>query len=79
MARHSERGVRAELAEDIFKKVTLLRGIPVDTFFETMGMFASSMGQDCTFCHAPKVYFDKSFFAEQTPRMQRARAAGFGS
>lgn len=64
---------RVPMVEDIFKTVVLLRGIPVDTFFEAMGMFASSMGEDCTFCHVPKAYFDKSFFAEQTPRIQRAR------
>ncbi len=64
---------RVPMVEDVFKTVVVLRGIPVDTFFEAMGMFASAMGEDCTFCHAPKAYFDKAFFAEQTPRMQRAR------
>jgi hypothetical protein len=36
-------------------------------------MFASAMGNDCTYCHVSKAYFDKSAFAEVTPRMQRAR------
>jgi hypothetical protein len=40
------------MAGDVFKSVMLLRGIPVDTFFEAMGMFANAMGNDCTFCHA---------------------------
>lgn len=61
------------LAKDVFKNVILLRDIPVDTFFEAMGMFASAMGEDCTFCHASKAYFDKAAFAEQTPRMMRTR------
>jgi hypothetical protein len=64
---------RVPMVEDFFKTVTLLKGIPVDTFFEAMGMFASSMGEDCTFCHVSKAYFDKSLFAEQTPRIARAR------
>ena len=64
---------RVQMVEDVFKTVTLLKGIPVDTFFEAMGMFASSMGEDCTFCHVPKAYFEKSLFAVQTPRIQRAR------
>jgi hypothetical protein len=38
-----------------------------------MGMFANAMGQDCTFCHVANAYFDKSAFAEHTPRIQRAR------
>ena len=64
---------RVPLTDEVFKNVTLLRGIPVDTFFDAMGMFANAMGNDCTFCHVSKAYFDKAAFAEQTPRMQRAR------
>jgi hypothetical protein len=64
---------RVLMSEEAFKNVVLLRGIPVDTFFDAMGMFANAMGNDCTFCHVSKAYFDKSAFAEQTPRMQRAR------
>lgn len=59
--------------EQVFKNVTLLRGIPVDTFFDAMGMFASAMGNDCTFCHVPDAYFKKDAFATVTPRMLRAR------
>jgi len=61
------------LTDDVFKSVTVFRGIPVDTFFETMGMFASAMGNDCTFCHVSQAYFDKTLFAQQTPRILRAR------
>lgn len=61
------------LSDQVFKSVALLRGIPVDTFFESMGMFASAMGEDCTFCHASDAYFDKSAFARPTPRIQKAR------
>jgi hypothetical protein len=64
---------RVPLTEDVFKSVALLRGIPVDTFFDAMGMFANAMGNDCTFCHASKAYFDKALFAEPTPRIQKAR------
>ena len=64
---------RVPLTEDVFKSVTLLRGIPVDTFFDAMGMFANAMGNDCTFCHDAKAYFDKSAFVLPTPRIQKAR------
>ena len=66
-------GERVPMVEDVFKTVVLLRGIPVDTFFEVMGTFASSMGNDCTFCHAANAALDKSAFATLTPRIQRAR------
>ena len=61
------------MAGDVFKNVMLLRGIPVDTFFEAMGMFANSMGNDCTFCHASEAVFDKAKFALSTPRIMKAR------
>ncbi len=61
------------LTDDVFKTVVLLKGIPVDTFFESMGMFANAMGNDCTFCHDGNAYFDKAAFAKPTPRIQRAR------
>ncbi len=64
---------RVPMVEETFKTVQLLRGIPTDTFFEVMGTFASSMGNDCTFCHASNAALDKSAFATQTPRIQRAR------
>ena len=61
------------MAGDVFKSVTALKGIPVDTFFESMGMFASAMGNDCTFCHVKEAYFDRAKFAEPTPKIVRAR------
>src|SRR5258706_15516807 len=64
---------KVPLTDDVFKSIEILRGIPVDTFFETMGMFASAMGNDCTFCHVSNAYFDKTAFAEPTPRIRRAR------
>ena len=66
-------GERVPMVEEVFKTVTSLRGIPVDTFFEVMGTFASSMGNDCTFCHASNAALDKSAFATPTPRLRRTR------
>jgi len=71
----SPQGAQANpvMVEDAFRSVVLLKGIPVDTFFETMGMFASAMGNDCTFCHVKEAYFDRAAFANATPRIMRAR------
>jgi hypothetical protein len=66
-------GAPVPMTDDVFKSVEILKGIPVDTFFETMGMFASAMGNDCTFCHVSNAYFDKTAFAQPTPRIRRAR------
>jgi len=59
--------------DTLFKNIQVLKGIPVDTFFDVMGMFASSMGEDCTFCHVKAAALDRTRFAELTPRIARAR------
>jgi hypothetical protein len=61
------------VSEQYFKNIQLLKGMPVDTFFDAMGMFAASMGNDCTFCHVKEAGFRREAFAEATPRIQRAR------
>ena len=42
------------LAEEVFKNVQVLKGIPVDEFMETMGFFSASLGLNCTSCHGWK-------------------------
>jgi hypothetical protein len=61
------------MTENLFKNIQMLKGIPVDTFFDVMGMFASSMGEDCTFCHSKEAVFRHEAFADVTPRITRAR------
>jgi len=61
------------VSEQYFKNIQVLKGMPVDTFFDAMGMFAASMGNDCTFCHSKEAGFRREAFAETTPRIQRAR------
>lgn len=61
------------VSEQYFKNIQVLKGMPVDTFFDAMGMFAASMGNDCTFCHSKEVGFRREAFADTTPRIQRAR------
>jgi hypothetical protein len=63
----------AQITDTVFKNIQLLKGIPVDTFFDAMGMFANAMGNDCTFCHAPTAALDRDAFAIATPRIQKAR------
>jgi hypothetical protein len=62
-----------QLTDTVFKNVQLLKGIPVDTFFDAMGMFANAMGNDCTYCHDSKSALNREAFAIATPRIQRAR------
>ena len=63
----------ALLTDQVFRNIQVLKGIPVDTFFDVMGMFASSMGEDCTFCHSKEAVFRHEAFGDETPRIRRAR------
>jgi len=63
----------ALLSDQVLKNIQVLKGIPIDTFFESMGLFASSMGGDCTYCHSKDAVFNRDAFAVATPRIQRAR------
>ena len=61
------------LTDDLYTSVQILKGIPVDTFLDAMGMFASSLGTDCTYCHVKAAALDRTQFATATPLIQRAR------
>jgi len=61
------------LSDQVFRNIQVLKGIPIDTFFDVMGMFASSMGEDCTFCHSKEAVFRHEAFGDETPRIRRAR------
>lgn len=63
----------AQMSEAAFKQIMVLKGMPVDTFFDVMGMFAASMGDDCTYCHVKSAMLERADFAKPTPRIQRAR------
>ncbi len=62
------------MSEQAFKNVTVLKGIPVDEFMDTMGFIAASTNYNCMDCHVePKIEGDWSVYAEETPRKATAR------
>jgi outer membrane lipoprotein-sorting protein len=61
------------MAENVYLNVQVLKGIPVDQFNDTMGMFASALLLDCVGCHDSKITSDPKAFALATPRITRAR------
>ena len=63
-----------QMAETFFKDIRVLKGIPVDEFIDTMGMFAAATSKDCTGCHSPQILDGKvEAFAIETPMIQKAR------
>ena len=60
------------LAEQVFKNIQVLRGIPVDDFLGTMGIMAAALQYDCSDCHVA-AGTEKVDWAADTPRKQMAR------
>ena len=40
------------MSDAVFKNVQVLKGIPVNEFMGTMGIFSASLGMSCEDCHA---------------------------
>lgn len=63
------------MAEEVFKNIQVLKGIPVDEFMGTMGFFASAVGLNCTDCHVDESggnwarYADDNALKQMTRRM----------
>lgn len=66
-------GAKPPMAEDVFKNVQVLRGIPVDEFMATMGFIAASLSLNCLDCHTEDSGRDPAKYAEDTPIKQTAR------
>ena len=62
------------MAEKAFKNVTVLKGIPVDEFMNTMGFISAATNYNCIDCHKEgRVEGDWGVYAEETPRKITAR------
>jgi hypothetical protein len=60
------------LAEQVFKNVQVLKGIPVDDFLGTMGIMAAALQFDCSDCHR-NAGTENVDWAADTPRKIMAR------
>ncbi len=64
---------RPQMAEEVFKNVQILKGIPVDEFMDTMGMFAAALSLNCIDCHTPESSGSWDKFGDDTPLKRTAR------
>src|ERR1700674_4045915 len=64
---------KPRMADEVFKNVQVLKGLPVDEFMDTMGMISSALGLNCLDCHTSDA--DKSWerFAADTTMKQTSR------
>jgi photosynthetic reaction center cytochrome c subunit len=61
------------LAEEAFKNIQVLRGMPVTQFMATMGFFSASLGSNCTFCHVEESGGNWAKYADDNEQKQTAR------
>jgi photosynthetic reaction center cytochrome c subunit len=64
---------KPQMAEDVFKNVQVLKGIPVDEFMGTMGFFSASLGLNCTDCHVDESGGNWAKYADDNALKQTAR------
>ena len=72
---HGQAGAQEKplMAEDVFKNVQVLKGIPVNQFMETMGFFSAALGYNCTNCHGDEVLGNWEKYAVDIPLKRTAR------
>ena len=66
-------GEKPQMAEDVFKNIQVLRGIPVKEFMGAMGFFSASLSLNCTDCHVSESSDSWARYADDTPLKQTAR------
>jgi photosynthetic reaction center cytochrome c subunit len=64
---------RPPMAEEVFKNIQVLKGIPVDEFMGTMGFFSASLGLNCTDCHVDESGGNWAKYAADNALKQTAR------
>jgi hypothetical protein len=60
------------MADQVFKNIQALKGIPVDEFLQTMGLMTAALQFDCSTCHID-AGTEKVDWAADTPRKITAR------
>ncbi|MBI2149954.1 MAG: c-type cytochrome [Acidobacteria bacterium] len=64
---------KPRMAEEVFKNVQVLRGIPVDEFMSTMGVFSAALGMSCEDCHAANDSKWENYALDTSVRKRTAR------
>jgi hypothetical protein len=61
------------MAEEVFKNIQVLKGIPVDEFMGTMGVFSAALGMSCEDCHPGDDRSWDNYAKDIHPRKNMAR------
>jgi photosynthetic reaction center cytochrome c subunit len=66
-------GQKPLMAEDVFKNIQVLKGIPVNEFMGTMGIFSAALGMSCEDCHTASDRGWEVYAEDRNPRKRTAR------
>ena len=69
----SAASARGQMAEEVFKNIQVLKGIPVNEFMSTMGVFSAALGMSCEDCHAANDSKWENYAADTSERKRTAR------
>jgi outer membrane lipoprotein-sorting protein len=61
------------LAEQVFKNIQVLRGIPVNEFMGVMGVFSAALGMSCEDCHASNDSKWENYASDASEKKRTAR------
>ena len=56
LAQQSADGPKPKIAEDAYKNITTLKGIPAEQLIPTMQFISASLGVECDFCHVEHAF-----------------------
>jgi photosynthetic reaction center cytochrome c subunit len=63
-----------QTAEEVFKNIQVLKGVPVNEFMGTMGVFSAALGMSCEDCHAANDSKWENYAADTSERKRTARS-----
>ena len=64
---------RVPMAEEVFKNVQVLKGVPEDEFLASMGFIANALAVNCTYCHLGEGGGGWDEYAKDNDKKQTAR------
>lgn len=64
---------KPQMAEEVFKNIQVLKGVPVNEFLGIMGFFSASLGKSCVDCHNSDSGWE-NYVADTNPNKRTARA-----
>jgi photosynthetic reaction center cytochrome c subunit len=65
---HPENAATMKTAEQEFKNIQVLKGVPAEQLFPTMQFISASLGVECEFCHVEKAFEKDDKKTKQTAR-----------